>query len=277
VSSPTRKQGDHVFNNVATAVLSPFQRIASFRLSHGDGRDFVHRYMLHSYHLAKDLADRQFLRTGRRLSASEGAQEDVLREFSKLRSRSPALAKITPDVLHEVHTNNSRAFGEDVRRYEITLLSEIQHALETVLSPQTAGAHPRRSGFAFQQMLDAAYDPAAALVVITSSMACETVHLQPAFVPVIVEVAESLEQPGMWKLPYRNFREEKKTATGAIVTEIGNVQLGLDSLKSTGVLFTKMLQDEIAQGPKIMPRQTEAQYGEMLHLVHQELQKMGGA
>ena len=75
----TPKQGDHVFNDVATAILSPFETIASFGMSRGSGRDFIARYLLHTHHLAKELAGKPILQTARKWSASAGAQDDALR------------------------------------------------------------------------------------------------------------------------------------------------------------------------------------------------------
>jgi len=271
----TPKQGDHVFNDVATAILSPFETISSFYLSRGSGRDFIARYLLHTHNLAKELADRQVLRTMRRFSASEGAQDDALRELGKLAGRNPRLASVNPGLLNSIHTRNSNAFGAAVMRYELTLLGELRHALEAAVAGGRS-TQPRNSGMAFQQMLDAAYDPAAALVVVTLSMFHETTHLQANFIPTIVALVDSFERPGLWKEPYRNYHGSTDTTTGAMIQEIGVAQLALDSLKSPGSLFTSNLPDEIAAGPRFMPQQTSVEYGEMLHKLHQYLQRMGG-
>ncbi len=269
------KQGDHVFNDVATAILSPFEIIGSANLSRGTGRDFIQRYLLHTHNLAKELADRAVLRTMRRFSASEGGQDDALRELGKLAGRYPRLASLNPGVLHGIHVKNSTAFGAATRRYEVALLTELRQSIEATLAGRRSTS-PRNSGIAFQQMLDAAYDPAAALVAITLSMYNETTQLQGAFLPVILDLVEALDRPGLWKEPYKNFRESKTTATGALIHEIGLAQLNLDSMKAPGSLFTSNLSDEIAAGPRFQPQQTQSEYGEMLHKLHQHLQRLGG-
>jgi hypothetical protein len=276
-ATATPKQGDHVFNAVDTAVMRPFETVKLFGspiIQH-----FVYDYLLHSYSMAKQIAEAPILAAGRTLVASVGAEEDSLRELLKLRPRYPALARINSTVLRDVHQRNSSRFGDAAARYEYEVLRAIQQALEAAVAPATAqprhSSTPASPGIAFQQMLDAAYDPAAALVVITNSASRETTAIQGTFHTPIAGMVDTLDRPIMWRDPFANFREERSTATGRIITTIRDVLTRMNQLKAQSVILGKWIREEIAQ--KTQPAQTDGLFGSMLHLVHERLQQMGGA
>lgn len=277
-ASAIPKQGDHVFNAVDTALIRPFETLRSLRSPLIEGQHFVPDYLLHSYSMAKQIAELPILAAGRKLVASAGAEDDALRELLELRSRYPALARINSAVLRDVHKRNSDRFGSAAARYEFEVLSAIQLALETAVAPPTApprrAGTPANPGIAFQQMLDAAYDPAAALVVITNSASRETTAVQGTYHPVIAGLADTLERPLMWRDPFATFREERPTATGRMIMTIRDVLMRMDLLKAQSVTFGNWLRGEIAQ--KRRPPQTDAVFGSMLHLIHARLQQMGG-
>lgn len=279
-ASATPKQGDHVFNAVETAILRPFDTIRSLRSAHIDGQHFLQDYLLNSYSLVRMQAEAPVLIAAREFVASAGAEEEALRELKSLSMRHPALMRVTPSVLREIHTQNSVKFGNAAERFEIEVLRAVQHSLEAAVAPR--GAPPPRTGaspspgIAYQQMLDAAYDPAAALVVITNSMSRENPPLQGAFQPLIFRIAESLETPGMWKEPYANSDKERlspagKTVTGNTITGIRDVFMKLDYLKGPSMAFAAWIRDEIARNARSPG--AGAGYGAMLHLLHGQLQR----
>jgi hypothetical protein len=275
-ASAAPKQGDHVFNAVDAAVLRPYETMFSLRTALVDGQQFVHDYLLHSYSLARDIARNQVFVAARKYVATAGSEQEALRELSRLASRHPALRNITPSLLRDVHTRNAERFGAAAAEYEIEVLLAVRQALERAVAP--AGVRPaarstRGPGLAFQHLLDTAYDPAAALSVITSSMAAEQPGIQSNYHSVIISVAETLNRPGAWKEPYASFRENRRTNTGETITNIGNALLRMDGLKAQSLVLTKWISDEIAQ--KARTPGADAIFGSMIHLLHTRLQQMG--
>src|SRR5262249_16112436 len=156
------------------------------------------------------------------------------RELIRLASRYPVLRGITPSILHDIHTRNAERFGAASKEYEIEVLLAVHKALEKAVAPTglpPAARATRGPGLAFQHLLDTASDPAAALSVITSSMASEQPGVQSNYQAVIVGIAETLNRPGAWKEPYNGFRENRRTNTGETITNIGNALLRMDGLK----------------------------------------------
>src|SRR6059058_1268886 len=77
-ASATPKQGDHVFNAVEIAIMRPFESIRALRSALVDGEHFLHDYLLHSYSMARNMADAPVLVAARNLVALAGAEEDSL-------------------------------------------------------------------------------------------------------------------------------------------------------------------------------------------------------
>lgn len=272
----TPKQGDHVFNAVDDAIMHPYDTVASLRSELVDGQQFIHEYLLHSYSFAHDLSRNPLWSSARRYVSMPGAEQETLRELKNLSSRNPALARITPVLLRNIHNRNSDRFGAAAAEFEMEVLRVIREALEKAVA--LAGAprdvRPTRGpGLAFQHMLDTSYDPAAALSVITRSMTTEQPGIQSNFHPVIFGIAETLDRPGMWKEPYLGFREMRSTGTGEAVKDIGSLLLRLDGMKAQSLLLAKWIADEIEQ--KKRTAGAEAVYGSMLHLLHARLEKIG--
>lgn len=121
-------------------------------------------------------------------------------------------------------------------------------------------------------MLNAAYDPAAALVVVTASMARENPSIQALFHKTIVGIAETLDRPAMWKDAFTAFREDRVSATGNLVGGIRDVLGQMDVLKAQSLPFAALISDEI--GRKTRPPHTDSVFGGMLHLIYARLQQM---
>jgi hypothetical protein len=272
------RQGDHIFNAIDTALMRPFETVRSLRSPIVEGGHFIYDYVLHCYSLHRGMAELPILVAGRKLIASAGAEEDALRELLRLRPRYPALVRIDSAALRAVHNQNAERFGAAVARYELEILSTIQQALERSVAPP--GAPPRVAGMsaspgiAFQQMLNAAYDPAAAIVVITNSASREATAARGTFQPVIAGIADTFEQPMMWKDPFASFHEERETATGKMIMTIREMLTRMDILKGQSLSFASWIRGEIAQ--KTVRPHTDAAFGSMLHLIHTRVQQMGG-
>ena len=261
------RQGDHVFNAIATALMHPFDTIGSFRSVLVDGRHFIHDYLLRCYSFTKDIAESRIVEESRKHSASAGAEEDALRELAKLRGRYPALARINAAQLRDIHGANATEFGAAAQRFEAELLATLLLALENVVAAPPPGQRAPSPGIAYQQMLSSAYDPAAALIVVTNSASRETLAHQGAFHPTIAAIAETLDRPGTWREPYDAFHEQRKTTTGTIIGEIRASLAGLDGMKGRSILFGDLIRDEITH--KASGAHAQTVYGAMLHMLHQ--------
>ena len=269
-SATAPKQGDHVFNAVDTALMRPFQTISSLRSGLVDGQHFIHDYLLQIDGLAREIARSRILADSRMHVATAGAEEDALREFSKLKTRLPALARVNATVLRDAHQKNAERFGGAAAHYETEFLRAVLEALEAVVAPTPAPRRDASPGIAYQQMLSAAYDPAAALVVITNSMSRETMAHQAAFHSIISALADTLDKPGMWRDPYTNFGDDRAAVgTRTVIDGIRAGLLGMDQLKARSGYFAMFIRNEIAQKAS-WPGATTA-YGAMLHLLHGKL------
>ena len=71
-ATATPKQGDHVFNAVDTALMGPFETVKLFRSPIIEGQHFVYDYLLHSYSMAKQIAEAPILAAGRKLESEIG-------------------------------------------------------------------------------------------------------------------------------------------------------------------------------------------------------------
>jgi len=275
-ASAAPKQGDHVFNAVDAALLHPYETMFSLRTALGDGQQFVHDFLLHTYSFVRDIARNPVFVAARKYVATAGNEQEALRELIRLASRHPVLRNITPGLLRDVHTRNAERFGDAAAEYEIELLLAVRQALERALAaadlPPVARI-TRGPGLAFQHLLDTAYDPAAALSVIISSMASEQPGIQSNYHSLIVGIAETLNRPGAWRDPYVGFRETRRTNTGETITNIGNALLRMDGLKAQSVILTKWINDEIEQ--KARTPGADAIFGSMIHLLHTRLQQLG--
>lgn len=273
---PAPRQGDHVFNSLETAVMRPFDVIASLQSPHVSGQYFIYDYLLHSYSLAKQTAESPALTAARRFAATASGHESAQRLLASLRSRYPSLTRVSGAMLQTIHTQNAEQFGAAVTRFELEFLTALYQALEKTMAangPKAPGFAPN-PGIAYQQMLDSAYDPAAALAVIASSAAREDPAVQGQFHGVVVAIADTLDRPGMWKDPYLNYRGGAASATGGAVQAIGDALLQLDSLKAPGVTFTVWARDEIANHARASSPKTESDFGAMLSLLYRHLQQM---
>jgi hypothetical protein len=275
-ASATPKQGDHVFNAVETAIPAPFETIRSLRSGFADGQHFLHDYLLHSYSIAKNIADAFTTLAARSLSASAGAEQDALRDIGKLCAPYPALRRVNAGMLRDIHLRNASQFGAAARRFEVEFLRTVQQALEAAVAPRGARASAQTAspGIACQQMLAAAYDPGSALVVVVDRMSGEATPAQSAFHPVIVGIAQTLDRPAMWKSPFDAFRESRATATGAVIGKIRDVLARIEAFKAQSSVFAALVKNEIAQ--KGRAPSADDTFGAMVHLLHARLQQMQG-
>ena len=281
-ASATPKQGDHVFNAVETAILAPFETIRSLRSPLVDGQHFLYDYLLHSYSIAKNIADAFTGLAARSLSASAGAEQDALREMGKLSGQHVALRRVDAQRLREIHLQNASDFGSAARRFEVELLKTVQQALQVAVAPRAPRARLPDTipGIACQQMLAAAYDPGSALIVVMDRMCGEPVPAQSLFHPVIVGIVQTLDRPAMWMTPYQNFKEPRETAgreprpTIAAIRKIREVLARVEAFKAQSSVFAALLKNEIAH--KGRSAGAEETFGAMLHLLHARVSQMQG-
>ena len=270
-ASTTPKQGHHVFNAIDIALLRPFETVRSLRSTEIDGQHFLEDFLLHCYSLAKTMADASAGLAARQFVASASAEENALREIARLRSRYPMLGRITPEMLDDIHRRNSDQFGAACDRYERELLTTVQRSLETALALRRGKLPMPVVSIACQQMLNASYDPAAALIVVTNSMSTEAQPTQGALHGTIIRVADTLDRPAMWREAFLAFRETKDSVTGNMIRGVRDVLNQIELLKAQSMAFPALITNEIRQ--KSQSGEVEEQFGAMLHLLHAKLQQ----
>lgn len=276
-TSGAPRQGDHVFNDLSLAFLRPFEILQSLSSSHLDGRHFLNDYLLHAHSFARLMAEAPPLTQARTLAASAGDEDNALSEIARLRARNPALARINAAYLRTIHEQNSTSFGSAGHRYDVEVLTAIQQALEAAIAPANRPAGAARTasaGIACQQMIAAAYDPAAALVVVTASASQEPASSQANFHRTIVAIADSLDKPATWKEPYENFWQNRHSPSPASqkLESILAVFRCTDGLKSQSSAFTGLIANEIRH--KATTPGAAEDYSAMLHLLHMRLQQV---
>jgi hypothetical protein len=274
-ATATPKQGDHVFNDVETAIIGPFDTLRSLRSEFVEGQRFVPQYLLQSYGYAKHLAKNQGIAAARGYTASSGDEDQALREISRLRLRKPAFGRISRQLLRDTHARNAAEFGRAAGRLHAAVFATLQRSLEIAIEPSPAKpmhvAGESSLEIAYKEMLDAAYDPAAALVLITDSASRENTSIQAVFDSVILGISETLHRNDMWESPYAAFREDRLSNTGKIIKGIhaGLKQIAL--LKAAGRMLASLIGPEIAQHNG--SASALADFGAMLHLVQTNLQQ----
>jgi hypothetical protein len=127
-------------------------------------------------------------------------------------------------------------------------------------------------GVAYQRLIDTAYDPAAALVVITSSMVREQPSIQGHFHPVIFGIAETLDRPAQWREPFARFQERWNSGTDRIVALTRDALFAMYFLKAPGLSIAHWIREAILQHARTPG--ADQDYGAMLHLVENHLQKL---
>ena len=186
---------------------------------------------------------------------------------------------MTTSRFREVHESNAAHFGAAALRFEIALLTAVREALGIAVTP--AGERGRRSpvyasaGIAYQQLIDAAYDPAAALRVIAATFR-KGGSAQGAFQQWFVAVADTLDQPPLRKTPYLAFRESPPALTGRRLNEIRDGLFQLDILKAKGMSFSMLVQTELMHSAKTASPHQQDTHSAILHLVHERLQQIRG-
>jgi hypothetical protein len=177
-------------------------------------------------------------------------------------------------MLLDKHLRNSDQFGAASDRYEREILTLIQRSLETALVVRREEpSNPRTpvGSIACQQMLNAAYDPAAALIVVTNSMLSEAQSAQGTLHGVIVRIADTLDRPALWREAFLGFREMRDSGTGKIISGIRDVLTQMELLKAQSMSFTALIKNEIRH--KSQSGEAEEEFGAMLYLLHRRLQQ----
>lgn len=255
--SHTPKQGDHVFNAVNDVLMLPFESLSGLQVPPpADGSRFVQIYLLHSADRIRRIADNEGLSAARKLSASQGAEEDALRVLAGLSDRRPALRRVNPGLLRKVHLENASQFGSAALRYELEVLGAVRSSIEGLLGGAAAPAGlGTKAGLAFQELLNHAYDPGSALVMIAKTMQNENPGVQGTFLGLIESIADKLERPAMWRDPFIAFSEAntRQSETARIVEIIAEGLRQLQYLKVPGFSLDSSIREEIKQIARGLP------------------------
>src|SRR3954464_14831551 len=104
------RQGDHVFNDVSTALSKPFDTVKAFHSPHVDGQEFLYTNLLFTYSLVRQASVEPALLSARELVATAD-MERTSRALDPLRSRYPDVAAVNPNLLRNLHALNAKRFG----------------------------------------------------------------------------------------------------------------------------------------------------------------------
>jgi hypothetical protein len=259
--SHTPKQGDHVFNAFGEVLWRPFESLTALNSPPADGARFIQFYLLGCADRIQHLGAVEALTTARRLTVSQGDEEDALRALAGFSDRRPVLRRVNPAMLRKIHLENARDFGEAARYYELEVLRAVQSAIEGLVVASTQGAaqvdSDTKAGIAFQRVLNHAYDPGSALVIIAKSVQNENPAAQGAFLGLIESIADKLERPAMWRDPFDAFPESNalRSETGRIVRTISEGLRQLFYSKVPGLSLDVALRQEIKQSARGMALQ----------------------
>lgn len=275
------KQGDHVFNDLETAIVAPVETITSFQGDTVNGQHFLDDYLLHTKCMFQKLAGDELWRSSRSYTASDGDEEDVLKELRKLQPKMPSLPRLEPVLLREIHDDNANRFGERRERYEYDFFNCLQDLLTGVANGDAAGPAPRSmlgAHIAFQRMVDRAYDPAAALVVVTKRSLMDDSIGQGVTQRLISSLAQAAmaNDPTQWTHPFELFPlskagETKRVADGMHATLEHRRQINVQGQTVLRVMCAELATKE---NPRITPGERREASGYMLHLVNQRLRQM---
>jgi hypothetical protein len=285
-TSSGAKQGDHVFNMLEGSILRPFETIASFHSPDVNGELFLHDFLPLSYTMARQIVADVIWRTARTLVAKPGDEEELLRDLAKLKARFPVLMRVDAAKLRDAHLRNATQFGLASARFEWeclnALLESLTAAVNAAARPDAGvGALTKSSSpiIGFMSMMDAAYDPAAALVVIAKAASAEGMMEQGAIQKLIVAVSDSIDRPAVWREPYLAYRESRTTQTGETIGRIRAVLDQFPQVKIKGQTFLLQMQAEVTnpQKGRLKPEEWTGVFGSMIHLLYARIQQIGAA
>lgn len=259
----TPKQGDHVFNDLSTAIVRPFETIKSLP----EGRMFIFEHLVKFDDSMRELSERADLQESRKFTAMDGDEQDAFQ-------RPPAqFQSLSRTELQTLHNANAAAFGEAASRYELATLEVVYSLVEQAIAPGTPQLP--NCGNAFQQMFQSAYDPAAALVLILSRTKREAPPKQTPCYNVAFQVMQSLQRPANWGLPYAN-PTDTSTATGRMIDGIGSSMRKLESMRMLGMSMTERMRIEMSPYLRETASKRSGELSRTLHALHGRIQKLRG-
>ena len=270
------QQGDHLFNDLGTAVLRPFLRIRDLCSPEANGEDFLNTHLLHTFSMAHGIAHAKTLVAARTLVAT-GTVDEADRALTSLRTRFPALKPITARALRAVHDRNAEQFGNAAQRFEMTFTVAIRNAVQAAIAGRALQPRSREdanASMAFQRLVGSAYDPAAALRLLVARLATEAASSQGALQNFIVRAAEAIDRPTFWRNPFLDLQAKDPAASIRTITSVKDKLLDLYALNSRGMNFSLVVQTEIEQVAAEATPEVRATYDGMLYLLHRRVQQL---
>lgn len=260
-TTTTPKQGDHVFNDLSTAIVRPFETIKSLP----EGRMFVFEHLVKFDDSMRELSERPDLQESRKYSAMDGDEQDA---FQRPPAQFQSLSRVELQALHDA---NAAAFGAAAARYELATLEVVYSLVEQAISPGNASLP--NCGNAFQQMFQSSYDPASALVLILARTKREAVPKQSPCYNVAFQVMQSLQRPANWSAPYANA-VDTSSATGKLIDGIGSSMRKLESMRMLGMSMTERMRIEMSPYLKESAAKRGGELSRTLHALHGKIQKL---
>ncbi len=208
------KQGDHVFNDLRTAIERPIDSMREARVEGLDGEHFLTDFLPYGVDLAKRILRDPIWQTVRQFTATPGEEPQALLRLSRVAANRPVLAGITKEKLVSIHSENAGRFGAETHRFESEFLTAMRHALAVATEhPDTPNNANLIFGtdsptMAFQSLVDTAFDPAAALVIVIAHADRLTVLGQSSGLTFLESVWGTIDpwRPALWTETWNQFR-----------------------------------------------------------------------
>ena len=269
------KQGDHVFNDLQTAIERPIDSIRSATNAGLDGRHFLIDYLPHGTDLARRILRDPIWSAVRQYVATPGQEQDALNRLHRVATNRGFVARVTYQKVVQAHLQNAERFGQAASRFEFEFLSAMVHALTVAIKRPDSSNNSNlifsdhaTPVIAFQSMVNAAFDPAAAMVVLMDRADKENALGQGSVLNLLEAIWGTIDpnRPAMWADAWNQFRDTKPQPVVRLVNDIRAALNGLSALKVAGQSEILQTLSEAASGRKsgVKPDEWTAHYAYMI-------------
>jgi hypothetical protein len=269
------KQGDHVFNDLQTAIERPIHSIRSATNAGVDGHHFLIDYLPHGADLARRILRDPIWLAVRQYVAAPGQEQDGLNRLNRVATNRGFVARVTYQKLVHAHLENAERFGQAANRFEFEFLSAMVHALTVAIKrPDSSNNsnlifNERASPIiAFQSMVNAAFDPAAAMIVLIDRADKENALGQGSILNLIEAIWGTIDpnRPALWADAWNQFRETRPQPVVKLVNDVRSALNGFSALKVAGQSEILQTLSEAASGRKsgVKPDEWTAHYAYMI-------------
>ncbi|MDZ7638960.1 MAG: hypothetical protein U5J83_12060 [Bryobacterales bacterium] len=284
------RQGDHVFNDLATVVTRPFDLVSSLGENVNPSRFTLRDFMpVALSEIGRMWSDPRYVQ-GRTLTSNPLSEPLVLRILEGAAPRHPAFQRISAKVMKQSHARNSTAFGIAGHKFALEVLATMLNAL-TLAVERPGSVIPtnllRGSGaripswplIATQSLVKTSFDPAAALVHVLHTAHLEGTGVMGSALPFAATIAETVEpwRPEQWVEVFQNRRIPSTSNAGRSVACMAAMWDFLQELQAYRIntILTRMV-SEIASPVKgrVTDGEWQRAYAEAIAAIHMRMQQL---